>query len=144
MLPIIYQRRLTGRNATNNSWRVVIDPTAPFWRAVLAQEIWESRHKLGSLWRPLRLFRRIFRRTEFKQDLELRGHEVEVQAAVQFFSGRETDHRKREARGMVEHYPQFRGWSVARVEIAMEQRADAARKWVREHREELLGYEREG
>ena len=133
ILPRIYHRKLDGANGRNNAFRVIMDPDAMWWRAVLAQEIWESNHKRGALVRPWRLFRMLFRRREFKQELELMGHEIEVQAARRFYDADPKHHRKTEAEGMRRHYPQFRGWSAEQIEREMRKRTDDAVRWLNDH-----------
>lgn len=130
ILPRVYFRKLEGKNAQNSPWRVLIDRRAPYWRAILAQEVWESNHKRGALWRPLRLFRMLFRREEFDQDLEIMGHEVEVQAAAVFFGLGQAQYRAAEARAMAAHYPQFEGWPPERIVLWMEHQTRPARKWL--------------
>lgn len=127
---------LEGRNATNNIFRIKIDPDTPYPAAVWTQERYESRYKLGSLIHPLRLFRRLFKTEEFKRELELMGHEIEVQAAVVFYGALEIDYRLREAQGMKRHGSyHFETWSTSDIFGAMQRWKPEAIRWVRDHQD---------
>jgi hypothetical protein len=123
-LPIVRWER-PDRDANGRNWPlyVMMDPKATYPLAILAQEIYESLYKTN----PLNL---IYTRTgEGARELELRGHEVEVQAAVRLYGASETEYRKAEARSMVQ-YKQFKGWTPDNIELAMMAHTGMAQRWV--------------
>jgi hypothetical protein len=123
-LPIVRWQSLKGANGRNWPLLVIMDPEATYPLAVLAQELYEAEYKVN----PLQL---IYTRTgEGARELELKGHEVEVQAAVRLYGASETEYRKAEARSMAVGYKQFAGWEPDNIELAMMGHTSMAQRWV--------------
>ena len=99
MFPIVIEKNLNGRNARNWPGVVLIDPDAHEPAAVAAQELYESRHKMN----PVNLLRRTFD-DDHRRDMEIMGHEVEVQASVLIYGADEASRRAREAASMQRGY----------------------------------------
>jgi len=121
--PIIRQGKLDGATGRNWPLLVVMDPDASMYKAVLAQEIWESIHKTN----PINLLKT--RSGKGAQELELMGHEVEVQVAVLLYGVKEHEYRKREAESM-KGYKQFKGWETPDIVDGMMDKTNEAKKWV--------------
>lgn len=125
-LPLVEKGTIKGANGRNRPLHVIIDPTVPYYKAVLAQEIWESVYKTN----PINLIRS--RSKKGQREMELMGHEVEVQAAVLLYGVAEASYRKIEAEVMQRGYSGlFRGVDV---ETEMAKRRKKAADWVRENR----------
>lgn len=122
-LPLVEKGKIKGANGLNRPLHVIIDPTVPYYKAVLAQEVWESIHKTN----PINLFKSRSKRGQ--RELELMGHEVEVQAAVLLYGVNEKEYRAKEAKSMT-GYKQFKGFSARSIERDMTKRTQAARKWL--------------
>jgi hypothetical protein len=129
--PIIRQGELEGATGRNWPLLVVMEPDAPMYKAVLAQEIWESIHKTN----PINLIRT--RSGKGAQELELMGHEVEVQVAVLLYGVKEHEYRKKEAESM-KGYSQFKGWDAARIEAGMIEKTNAAQSWVARNQKRFI------
>lgn len=126
LLPLVEKTSLKGANGKNRPLYVQIDTTADYWRAVLAQEIWESIRKTN----PYHLVRS--RSDDGQRELELVGHEIEVQAAVMLYDVDEREYRKAEAGRMRAGYGGiFKGRDV---EASMVKHTPLAREWVRKNR----------
>lgn len=130
-LPLVERTRIKSDNpdyrVTGRNWPlfVQVDPVVDNWRAVLAQEIWESIHKTN----PISLFRS--RSKSGQRALELMGHEVTVQVAVLLYGEGEAACRRAEAGRMKAAYPAlFKGTDV---ELEMRKRSRDAEKWVRDN-----------
>ena len=122
-LPIVQWRKIDGANGRNWPLLVIMDPDAAAYKAVLAQEIWESIHKTN----PINLLKT--RSGKGAQELELMGHEIEVQVAVLLYGVKEHEYRKREAESM-KGYPQFKGWETPDIVDGMMDKTNAAQSWV--------------
>lgn len=133
VLPIIVLRKLEGRNATNNPLWTVLDPTAPRPIAVGMQEVWEAQHKFFSLFLfPWRAARMVFDSERFKIDMELMGHEVEVQTARRIYGENEARHRYLEALGMLRHRNyDFGDMKIGDILAGMMENRSRADRWVR-------------
>lgn len=126
MLPIIITRRLTGRNARNWPGLVILGKGIRHPAAVCAQEVYESRWKMN----PVNLLRRAVSKSA-NREMEIMGHEVEVQAAVRIYGVAEAAYRRKEAASMIRGYDGlFQGFSAGGLEAAMADKADKARRWV--------------
>jgi hypothetical protein len=121
--PIVKREKLKGANGRNWPLLVIMDPDASMYKAVLAQEIYESIHKTN----PINLLKT--RSGKGAQELELMGHEIEVQVAVLLYGVKEHEYRKREALSM-KGYKQFKGWDAERIEAEMQKKTNEAKKWV--------------
>lgn len=125
-LPLVEKGAIKGANGRNRPLHVIIDPTVPYYKAVLAQEIWESIYKTN----PINLFKS--RSKSGQREMELMSHEIEVQAAVLLYGVDEATYRKIESSAMQRGYGGlFKGVDVE-TEMAR-LRSDAAR-WVRDNR----------
>ena len=126
LLPLIEYGPLRDANGKNKPLYVQIDPTVPYYKAVLAQEVWESIHKTN----PINLIRS--RTKKGQRDMELMGHEVEVQAAVLLYGITESTYRRIEAETMQRGYGGiFKGVDV---ETEMAKLSGKARAWVVENK----------
>lgn len=126
MLPIIITRRLTGRNARNWPGLVILGKGIRYPAAVCAQEVYESRWKLN----PVNLLRRAVSKSA-RRDMEIMGHEIEVQSAARIYGAAEGAYRAKEAAAMIRGYDGlFKGFSAGGLEAAMAAKADQARRWV--------------
>lgn len=136
MLPIIIRRKLSGRNATNWPGLVILGKGVAQPAATLAQEVRESRWKLN----PLNLAARLMSDSA-RRDMEIMGHEVEVQAAVLIYGADEDATRAREAGSMLRGYDGlFNGYSRPGLILAMLGCRSAARKWVDRNKRLLSRY----
>lgn len=125
-LPLVERGKIKGANGRNRPLHVTIDPTVPYHKAVLAQEIWESIHKTN----PINLLKS--RSKSGQREMELMGHEIEVQAAVMLYDVDEREYRKAEAGRMRAGYGGiFRGMDV---EAEMARLSGKARAWVVENK----------
>lgn len=126
-LPLVEKASIKGANGRNWPLYVEIDTKAAYWRAVLAQEIWEAIHKTN----PINLIRSRSKRGQ--RDMEYMGHEIEVQAAVMLYGVAEATYRKAEAERMQAGYSGlFQGQPV---EHELAARRSKAREWVAGNRE---------
>jgi hypothetical protein len=130
-LPFVKVTTLSDANARNKPLYVEIDRTAPLIAAVLAQEIYEANRKTL----PWHMIASMVSH----RDLELRGHEVEVQAAARFYGADETIYRKEEARAMT-RYKDMRGMTPLDIEKGMLKHRSAAMEWVKDNAETLQNY----
>lgn len=126
MLPIIITRRLTGRNARNWPGLVILGKGIRYPAAVCAQEVYESRWKLN----PVNMLRHNFSEAA-RREMEIMGHEIEVQAAARIYGAAEAAYRAKEAAAMLRGYDGlFQGVHARGLEAAMAAKAGKARRWV--------------
>jgi hypothetical protein len=85
-LPIVRWQSLKGANGRNWPLLVIMDPEAPYPLAVLAQELYEAEYKVNPLQPNLHPSQ-----ARAHGSWSLRGHEVEVQAAVRLYGASETE-----------------------------------------------------
>ena len=132
---ITRDRDLDGRNAYNKPGIVFIDPDAPLRAAVWAQEDYEARYKLDPVrWATIRTNRRE------RQLMELRSHEIEVQAAALVYGADPVAYRQREAQLMRQGYDGlFSNKTEAEIVGEMEGFTLRARKWVAENERRIRG-----
>lgn len=125
-LPIVKKERMSGKNGENRPLFVKVDPSHDRWRAVLAQEIWESIHKTN----PVNLIRTRFSDSA-QRKMEIMGHECEVQAAKIIYGVDTAAYRAREARAMHNGYGRiFKDMAPDIIADKMEARSNEARRWV--------------
>ena len=124
LLPIVQKKHLKDANGRNSILYVQMDPDAPMYKAVLAQEIYECLYKVD----PINLIRS--RTTKGQRDMELMGHEVEVQAAVMLYGVKEAQYRRAEASAMQTGYDCFKGMELPEIVDAMADKTIEAQKWV--------------
>lgn len=164
-LPIISIDGNLSTNAKNTLLTVKINRHLRYPEAVLAQEIFESRRKLaifaGSVgvsilvggvasvllapWAGVvavnlgMVLPTIYMRTPyFNRNLELQGHEVEVQAADVYYGVDQEQYRQSEAYDMKSFKPYgFSNWSLAKIANGMKKYSRRARKWVVEWDDEI-------
>ena len=133
IFPLTIRRRLRRANATNWPGFIILDPAAPQPAAVWAQEAYEALHKLNPINLVLTRLSRSARR-----EMEIMGHEVEVQAAVAVYGDVEGARRMREAVSMTPRYGGlFKSMGEKSLERAMAARADDARRFVERHRRSI-------
>ena len=123
------------KSANGRNWPgiVVIHPDAPFKAAVWAQEAYEAQAKLN----PLTFLRTRLSKSE-RRDMEITGHEIEVQAAVEFYGVNESIYRAREAAQMQRGYDGlFRGMTLAQIEARMLDRKAEALHLVSANRSKI-------
>lgn len=126
-LPLVEKTSIKGANGRNWPLFVQIDTSAAYWRAVLAQEVWEATHKAN----PINLIRS--RSKKGQRDMEYTGHEIEVQAAVMLYGVAEATYRKAEAGRMQAGYSGL--FENQPVERELAARRSKALEWVRDNRE---------
>lgn len=123
-----------GRNARNNPFEVEIarDVLAgQSWLGVLAQEVYESRHKLQ--------FWNMFKR-RWREDMELTSHTIEALIAARWDGYDYQQYLFVEAETLVSPWSSYRdkrlfkGMRAADVFELMQQRAYQADKWVTANR----------
>ena len=130
MIPITLTRSLRGANGRNWPGLVLLDPDAPLRAAVWAQEAYEARYKLN----PINLIRVRFSKRA-RREMEIMGHEVEVQAAALVYGLSASTYRVAEAARMRAGYDGlFAGLSAPQLVAAMEAVSDDASRWVRRNR----------
>ena len=124
---------LDGRNARNNAFRIQIDPDADCRPAVYAQELYEAllkRDPVAALEVKLD--------SSHRRQMEITGHEIEVQAAVSHCDADEAGYRASEAQTMHRGYDGlFRKMPAPAIEAAMLARKDKAARFIRDHRAEI-------
>lgn len=131
-LPRVTWGTLPGKNGTNNLFSVKVDPAAKYPLAVLAQELYESDYK----WHPRVIAVRLSKAAQ--REMEYRGHEVEVQAAVELYGADEDAHRRDE--GEVMHYGYdgiFKHLLVPEIISEMEKHTIMAKQWVQDNKDRL-------
>jgi hypothetical protein len=137
MLPVITIRRpLDGANGRNWPGVVVIDPAAEMRAAVWAQEVFESIWKLN----PWNLLRRTFT-ARGREEMEVRGHEVEVQAARELYGVDAIEYRSLEAWALSHYKGLWRSIPVQdrhrHVTWMMEAVSDKAKAWVQANLDQI-------
>ena len=90
---------LKGRSATNNAFRIIINPTVPCAAAIWAQELYEAQYKRN----PINAVR-IRLSKSAQRDMEIRSHEIEVCAAFRFYGQPRVSYRRAEAQRMKSGY----------------------------------------
>ena len=116
-------------NARNWPWMILIDPDIEYRAAVWAQEYAEARMK----WNPLTLIRLIFKRKEAVRDIELFGHEVEVQAAGYIYHSNMTSYRRQEVQALKYAYKEFDNVPLAAIDRDMRKLSVKALAFVMDH-----------
>lgn len=133
MLPLLIRRPLEGANGRNWPGVAVVDPSAPQPAAVAAQELWEAAYKLD----PVHLLR-VRLSDSARRDMEIMGHEAEVQAAVLIYGDEEGPRRQREAEAMRRGYDGlFARVTTAGLIAAMQAKSGEVRRWVERNRARL-------
>lgn len=132
-LPITFERDLSGRNASNNPFWIVLAKGLIYRAAIWAQEFYEYRCKINLIFVFILIATKAAGITVFQRRLEISGHEVEVQAAVELYDEDEETYRQNEAYGMSQHYDAFKGMSVPEIEQLMKAQSTKAKRFVRCH-----------
>ncbi|MGR3593052.1 MAG: hypothetical protein ACU0B9_07055 [Limimaricola soesokkakensis] len=130
-MPLTFTRPLKRGNARNWPGVIVMDPDAPLPAAVWAQECYEAEWKLN----PVNMLSVAFSRSA-RREMEIMGHEIEVQVAVRLYGRRAGIYRTEEARALTA-YPEFKGWTQARIEAAMIGKRGEAARWVEQNLETI-------
>lgn len=123
------------KSANGRNWPgiVVIHPDAPFKAAVWAQEAYEAQAKMN----PLTFLRTRLPKSA-RRDMEITGHEVEVQAAVEFYGVDEGVYRAREVAQMHRGYDGlFKHMTAAQIEARMLAERETARRFVSANRSKI-------
>jgi len=130
-LPKIEVKQLAGKNGYNTPFKAIVDPTTRYPVAVLCQEVFEARWKIH----PTRML--LHRTAKQTRERELRGHEIEVQAArmLNLYDNTDTEskHRRREASALKHHYKGFDNLSTEDIYREMLKHKHMAIAWVRQH-----------
>lgn len=127
-----------GANARNWPGLVHLKRGIRYPAAVLAQEAWESMHKMD----PVKLLFRVFKRSDAdRREFEYMGHECEVQAAWIIYGLEPARYRPAEAKRMQRGYDGlFKKMSVALIESEMRERSYKAERFVRDNISNLRKY----
>lgn len=134
MLPFLIRRSLDDAHGRNWPGVAVVDPAAPQPAAVAAQELWEAAYKLN----PVHALR-VRLSDSARRDMEIMGHECEVQAAVMIYNDKEAPRRQREAEAMRRGYHGLFGrMTVPQIVAALERRSAEARRFVESSRARLV------
>lgn len=134
--PFVIIRSIEGANGRNWPGVVMIDPAAAYPAAVLAQEACEAMHKTN----PANLLRVRFS-DDARRDMELMGHECEVQAAALIYGRDRAVYRAAEAVRMQRGYDGlFRRMTPDDIAARMAIHAPQSARWVGQHIEELRRY----
>lgn len=102
---------------------ILMDPKAPHYGAVWAQERAEVPSKMGGNWRRWR------RDKAWRQNAGLFGKTVEVVVASRCYGADRRARIESEARGL-KTYPDFRDWPVQRIVSRMRDLEETAEEWV--------------
>lgn len=132
MFPIVRyvdDDKLGGANARNWPGYVQVKRNVPNRAAVVAQEAWESMHKMD----PINLMFRVFLRSKKdRRKFEYMGHECEVQAAVLIYGHNVNHYRTAEAMALHRGYDGlFAHMTVEQIAAEMRARSEKAKAWVR-------------
>lgn len=127
---VILKAPQSGANANNNMYRVRINPELTYFRAILAQEVFEFHHK----WAYLRGFIMPFSYS-MQIKMEILGHAVELAWAVMHNSADYNTYLSQEARAL-ERYKSFRSRNLNRqtIKSMMADQYTIAIKWVLENK----------
>lgn len=129
MIPITIWRKPKGANARNWPGVTMVDPDHPRRAAIWAQEAWESTWKMN----PLNLIDRLLSKAA-RREMEIMGHEVEVQAAKLVYGDAAGPYRLKEAMSLEKNYGGlFKGRDVMAIQLAMLKCQPEARAWVLEN-----------
>lgn len=114
-------------NANNNPFLIRMgdhlgENFAPIW----AQEYYEATTKLRN---PKMLFLRLIQNKPAMRELEIMGHEIEVQVASKLAIENPESRRKSEARSLT-NYKQFAGFTEAEISTLMVRATPMAKAWV--------------
>lgn len=127
---IVLEAPQNGANANNNMYRVKIDPELIYFRAILAQEVFEFHHK----WTYLRGFIMPFSYA-MQIKMEILGHAVELAWAVMYDNADYETYLSQEARAL-ERYKSFRSKNLNKqtIKLMMADQYTIAIKWVLENK----------
>ena len=127
MLPLTFQTSCIWSDAAARNYPglILMRPGIEHVGAIWAQECYEAMWKL----RPWNALRYMFS-SEARAALEVRGHEVEVQAEVMLEGGDAASLRAREAHDMALGYAQFEGVGTGEIFDRMAAQEDWAARWV--------------
>lgn len=120
-----------GVNARNWPGFIKIRPGLHHFAAVWAQEAYEASWKLN----PINMLRFLFSKNA-RIDMEIMGHEVEVQTALMFYGANAPAKRSAEAHAL-EGYEDFRKLKYADIYHAMVKAEKAAKNWVVDHAKDI-------
>jgi len=120
-------------NARNWPGYILIKRGIKHSAAVWAQEFYEAQLKLN----PVNTLKVVFS-SDFRRDMEIMGHEIEVQAAVAIYDVNEEVYRSKEARDLT-RYDEFRDKKMTREQVyaLMENVRLEARKFVKQNMKEI-------
>jgi hypothetical protein len=137
MLPVItLSKKLNGANGRNWPGIVIIDPAAEMRAAVWAQEMYEATWKLN----PWNLLRRTFT-ARGREEMEIMGHEVEVQAAVLLYGVDAIEYRSLEVWALSHYKGLWRSIPVQdrprHITGLMVDVSDKAKAWVQTNLDQI-------
>lgn len=128
IFPITFWTNDDKPNGRNWPFFVKVNKNHPHRAAVWAQEAYESRYKMN----PINLIRSLTRKG--KRELEIMGHEIEAQAAHEFYGVNASEYRNKEAIVMAYGYDGlFEGMSASQIAEKMRMQQFAAASWVADH-----------
>lgn len=133
ILPITIWKKPKDSNATNWPGVVRIDPDHPLKAAIWAQEAYEARFKLN----PIAFIRS--RLPKGKREMELMGHEIEVQAAHLVYGADKQKVRRDESERLHHGYGGlFKRYTPAEIRIEMRLNSAKAKAWVKKHADKIM------
>lgn len=127
-----------GENTNAKNWPgfVLMTRRLPYSAAIWAQEAYEATLKLN----PIVFLRMLFDSKNMRQYMEIRGHEIEVQAAIKFYGASEYSYRNSEVQALKRYYPEFKDRSLDWIENEMYAVSDWAKDWVENHSKQIEKY----
>ena len=126
-----------GANAKNSLFLIRMRKKVNgVYHTIWAQEKYELEHKRASF---KNFFAYAFNK-EFRQEIEIMGHEIEVQVAVQWGED-EARYRANEAFA-ISTYKQFKGVSVENITRRLEAASIDAQRWIEGNKDEIAKHEK--
>ena len=130
-------RSLDRGNARNWPGVVVMEPGLEYPAAVWAQEYYEAKLKLN----PANTIKFVFS-AGFRRDMEILGHEIEVQAAVAIYRVDEEDYRRKESEDLAK-YDDFKDKNMKpkQIYVLMENVTAEASRFVKNNKREIMRHD---
>jgi hypothetical protein len=134
MVKTVFVDELDGANARSQGLTIWIKRGIKCIAAVWAQEYFEVYYRLSH---P---FGVLFSRNKTFREMELQSHEIETQAAVEYYEMDEEAYRLKEAKDMKKGYNWFYGMSVKEITESMLQRKHSALEWIHKNRKAVENF----